>query len=48
MCRLVLACLSIFLLFSSPGWTEENGQVHLQARGDHNLPPYEFLDATGV
>jgi PAS domain S-box-containing protein len=48
MCRLVLACLSIFLLFSSPGWTEKNGQVHLQARGDHNLPPYEFLDATGT
>lgn len=45
--RLFLSFFAIFLLLSSSGWAEEGERVRLQARGDHNLPPYEFLDAQG-
>ncbi len=45
--KLSFSFFAIFLLLSSSGWTEERERVTLQARGDHNFPPYEFLDATG-
>ncbi len=46
MLKTFLSFLAIFLLLSSSGRTEEE-RVRLQARGDHNFPPYEFLDANG-
>lgn len=47
MCRRVILCLTIFLLLVSSGWAGDGKQARLQARGDHNFPPYEFLDADG-
>ena len=45
--KLFFSLLATFLMLPANGWAEEKERLSLKAGGDHNFPPYEFLDAAG-